>query len=329
MAFTVSDVRELLTLLREHPEWRAEVRREILGDELLTLPDLIRQNGEDIRELWAIVRQNGEDIRELQAIVRQNSEDIRELQAVVRQNSEDIRQNSADIRDLQAIVRQNSEDIRQNSAAIRDLQAIVRQNSEDIRQNSQDMRELQGIVRQNSADIQQHSAEIRDLVEAIRANTAEVAVLTRRVGRMAGTLGSAAGQLAELRWTNAFSGRFGRRLRKARLLTPRDLELFEAADDAGDLTEVEALAVRGLDLIVEGIEGRGPDARPALLAVEVSTTIEENDVERAALRAAVLRRVGYNAYAAVAGGRITPETDAIARGSAVEVFVVVEDTIEL
>jgi len=329
MAFTVSDVRELLTLLREHPEWRAEVRREILGEELLTLPDLIRQNGEDIRELWAIVRQNGEDIRELQAIVRQNSEDIRELQAVVRQNSEDIRQNSADIRDLQAIVRQNSEDIRQNSAAIRDLQAIVRQNSEDIRQNSQDMRELQGIVRQNSADIQQHSAEIRDLVEAIRANTAEVAVLTRRVGRMAGTLGSAAGQLAELRWTNAFSGRFGRRLRKARLLTPRDLELFEAADDAGDLTEVEALAVRGLDLIVEGIEGRGPDARPALLAVEVSTTIEENDVERAALRAAVLRRVGYNAYAAVAGGRITPETDAIARGSAVEVFVVVEDTIEL
>lgn len=329
MAFTVSDVRELLTLLREHPEWRAEVRREILGEELLTLPDLIRQNGEDIRELGAIVRQNGEDIRELQAIVRQNSEDIRELQAVVRQNSEDIRQNSADIRDLQAIVRQNSEDIRQNSAAIRDLQAIVRQNSEDIRQNSQDMRELQGIVRQNSADIQQHSAEIRDLVEAIRANTAEVAVLTRRVGRMAGTLGSAAGQLAELRWTNAFSGRFGRRLRKARLLTPRDLELFEAADDAGDLTEVEALAVRGLDLIVEGIEGRGPDARPALLAVEVSTTIEENDVERAALRAAVLRRVGYNAYAAVAGGRITPETDAIARGSAVEVFVVVEDTIEL
>jgi len=329
MAFTVSDVRELLTLLREHPEWRAEVRREILGEELLTLPDLIRQNGEDIRELWAIVRQNGEDIRELQAIVRQNSEDIRELQAVVRQNSEDIRQNSADIRDLQAIVRQNSEDIRQNSAAIRDLQAIVRQNSEDIRQNSQDMRELQGIVRQNSADIQQHSAEIRDLVDAIRANTAEVAVLARRVGRMAGTLGSAAGQLAEPRWTNAFSGRFGRRLRKARLLTPRDLELFEAADDAGDLTEVEALAVRGLDLIVEGIEGRGPDARPALLAVEVSTTIEENDVERAALRAAVLRRVGYNAYAAVAGGRITPETDAIARGSAVEVFVVVEDTIEL
>ena len=329
MAFTVSDVRELLTLLREHPEWRAEVRREILGEELLTLPDLIRQNGEDIRELWAIVRQNGEDIRELQAIVRQNSEDIRELQAVVRQNSEDIRQNSADIRDLQAIVRQNSEDIRQNSAAIRDLQAIVRQNSEDIRQNSQDMRELQGIVRQNSADIQQHSAEIRDLVDAIRANTAEVAVLARRVGRMAGTLGSAAGQLAELRWTNAFSGRFGRRLRKAWLLTPRDLELFEAADDAGDLTEVEALAVRGLDLIVEGIEGRGPDARPALLAVEVSPTIEENDVERAALRAAVLRRVGYNAYAAVAGGRITPETDAIARGSAVEVFVVVEDTIEL
>ncbi|MBI2764720.1 MAG: hypothetical protein HYX53_02280 [Chloroflexi bacterium] len=132
MAFTVGDVQDLLRLLREHPEWRAEVRREVLGEELLSLPDLVRQNSEDIRELQVIVRQNSVDIRELQAIVRQNSVDIRELQAIVRQNS-------VDIRELQAIVRQNSEDIRE-------LQAIVRQNSEDIRQNSEDIRALQAAV---------------------------------------------------------------------------------------------------------------------------------------------------------------------------------------
>ena len=33
MAFTVNDAADLLRLLREHPEWKAEVRREILGEE--------------------------------------------------------------------------------------------------------------------------------------------------------------------------------------------------------------------------------------------------------------------------------------------------------
>jgi hypothetical protein len=44
-----------LRLLREHPEWRDDVRREVLGDELLMLPDLVRQNSEDIRDLTAAV----------------------------------------------------------------------------------------------------------------------------------------------------------------------------------------------------------------------------------------------------------------------------------
>ena len=50
-------------------------------------------------------------------------------------------------------------------------------------------------------------------------------------------------------------------------------------------------------------------------------TIDANDVERAVQRAGVLRRVGYNAYPAVAGKRIEPTLREIARGSGVDVFV--------
>lgn len=42
MAFAVNDLQDFLSLLREHPEWRADVRKEILGDELLALPDLVK-----------------------------------------------------------------------------------------------------------------------------------------------------------------------------------------------------------------------------------------------------------------------------------------------
>jgi len=42
MAFTVEDFRDLMRLLEERPEWRAELRRAVLTDELLALPELVR-----------------------------------------------------------------------------------------------------------------------------------------------------------------------------------------------------------------------------------------------------------------------------------------------
>jgi hypothetical protein len=42
MAFVVSDVEQFLEVLRAHPEWRSRVRTEIVGEELLSLPELVR-----------------------------------------------------------------------------------------------------------------------------------------------------------------------------------------------------------------------------------------------------------------------------------------------
>ena len=42
MPFTVEEFRDLVRILEERPEWRAELRRLVLSDELLTLPELVR-----------------------------------------------------------------------------------------------------------------------------------------------------------------------------------------------------------------------------------------------------------------------------------------------
>src|SRR6266540_1684141 len=42
MAFTVQDFGDRLRLLEEHPEWRSELRRHVVSDELLELPALVR-----------------------------------------------------------------------------------------------------------------------------------------------------------------------------------------------------------------------------------------------------------------------------------------------
>jgi hypothetical protein len=43
MPFSVEDFHDLVRLLAEHPEWRAELRQLVLSDELLELPALVRQ----------------------------------------------------------------------------------------------------------------------------------------------------------------------------------------------------------------------------------------------------------------------------------------------
>jgi len=39
VSFTVENFRDLIKLLEEHPEWRAELRRLVLSEELLTMPE--------------------------------------------------------------------------------------------------------------------------------------------------------------------------------------------------------------------------------------------------------------------------------------------------
>src|SRR4051794_12483949 len=53
MAFTVDDFQDLIRLLGQHPEWRAELRRHVLSDELLELPALMRQLTERVDALVA------------------------------------------------------------------------------------------------------------------------------------------------------------------------------------------------------------------------------------------------------------------------------------
>lgn len=46
MAFTIQEYLDLVRLLAEHPEWRAELRRLLLSDEVLALPEIVRSLAE-------------------------------------------------------------------------------------------------------------------------------------------------------------------------------------------------------------------------------------------------------------------------------------------
>lgn len=85
MAFTVDDVQDLVRLLDGQPEWRAEVRRRLLSDELLAMPE---QLAEQRRDIQRIEQQLAEQRLDIQRIKQEIAEQRRDIQRIEQQLAE-------------------------------------------------------------------------------------------------------------------------------------------------------------------------------------------------------------------------------------------------
>jgi hypothetical protein len=88
MALTVQDVSDLTRILTRYPEWRAEMRRIVLSDELLSLPEVMRelaaaQARTELRleELAAAQARAEEQVKELAAAQARTEQAVKELAA--------------------------------------------------------------------------------------------------------------------------------------------------------------------------------------------------------------------------------------------------------
>lgn len=71
MPFAADDFRDFIQLVEQHPEWRAELRRHVLSDELLELPSVVRQLADDLVQLTARVDQLTARLEDLAAAIDQ------------------------------------------------------------------------------------------------------------------------------------------------------------------------------------------------------------------------------------------------------------------
>ena len=165
-------------------------------------------------------------------------------------------------------------------------------------------------------------ARVEELAEAQRRTEVAVRDLadTQRVMRndqrvMRSDLDALRGQALETKYRDHASGFFGRLLRRVRVLRPDELDtLLDEAIEAGALDDEAALDLRLADLLVRG--RRPGEDTETYLVVEVSAGIGAGDVERAARRADVLRRIRPT-LAVVAGDWLTPEARELAASAGV------------
>ncbi|BCX03146.1 MAG: hypothetical protein KatS3mg053_1084 [Candidatus Roseilinea sp.] len=86
MAFTINDLQDLTRLLATRPEWLSEVRRLVLTEELLSLPDIVRSLAEAQRR----TEQRVEELAEAQRRTDQRLEELAEAQRRTEQRVEEL-----------------------------------------------------------------------------------------------------------------------------------------------------------------------------------------------------------------------------------------------
>ena len=81
MAFNVEEFQDLIRLLQERPEWRADLRRLVLTDELLALPELVRELVQAQQRTEGRVGRLEETQQRTEARVGQLAESVESLRA--------------------------------------------------------------------------------------------------------------------------------------------------------------------------------------------------------------------------------------------------------
>lgn len=129
--------------------------------------------------------------------------------------------------------------------------------------------------------------------------------LTEVVKRLSDDVGTLKGKGLETHYRLHGSPFFGSLLRRPHVLSSEELsDILDPGMDQGSLSSDEALEIRRADLVVRGTLRE--DRKLVYLAVEVSWTVDLEDVERAARRGAYLAKIGLSVLPVVAGETIRP-----------------------
>ncbi|MBE3599225.1 MAG: hypothetical protein IMX02_10710 [Limnochordaceae bacterium] len=308
MAFTVQDFHDLVRLLGEHPDWRAELRRLVLTEDLLRLPRLVEELGEQTRLLAEAQRRTEARLEALTARVdalaeaqRRTEARLEALTARVDALAEAQRRTEARLEALTARVDALAEAQRRTEARLEALTARV-----DALAEAQ---------RRTEARLEALTARVDALAEAQRQTEqrlAEFAQSTdRRFRDVMDDLGALKGRDLERVYRERAAGYFGRILKGLRVLADHEVDqLLEAAVARDAITWEERDDVLRADLVARGrLRATGQEA---YLVVEVSWGVGPEDVERAHRRAGRLQKVTGLALAAVAGVSVLPEARQLA-----------------
>ena len=298
MAFTVSEFRDLIQLLEQHPTWREELLRWVLTEELLALPQMVRELADLQRQTEARV---GQLAGHMDALA-QHVDALAQYVDALTQHVDALTQHvDALAQHVDALARQTA----QLTTHV-DEQA---QRFDHLLIHISDLSQRMGDISQRMDEQTQRFDRLLIHISDLSQRMEQLAETQLRMGS---DLEQLKGHNLEQRYRERAPAYFSRILRRIHALSNDELiALLDAAVTQGQLSEDEADEILQADIVVRGRHRE--DGTEVYLVVEVSWGVGLHDVQRAAERAALLTRLGIPTLPVVAGFWVTPEAQEPAR----------------
>ena len=316
--------------LNENPEARQLLLSALLTDEFLTLPakvDKLMELPAKVDELMTLPPKVDE-LMKLPAKV----DELMELPAKVDKlmelpgRVESLETDVSDLKAGQADLKAGQAEMRAEQAEIRIEQAEMRTEQAEMRAEQAEMSARQTRMEGDIAELKTGQSEMRarqtrmegDITD-LKADQAlmkeDIADLKAGQSRMQGQIGNLMGDVYERRAINNVAHTVRRTLgmRGVKILKGNSADAGELSDKVADaeargvITTEQGDSLFWADAVISGT--RGAERSPLHAVVEISVTIGESDVVRAAERAAVLSAVMGEPAAGVVVGESVSEPD--------------------
>jgi archaellum component FlaC len=165
--------------------------------------------------------------------------------------------------------------------------AILKQDVEILKQDVAVLKQDVAVLKQDVAILKQDVAILKLDVAVLKQ---DVAVLKQDVSYLKGEFGRFKGKEFERTIRERYYAYFGRILRKSKLIPFEEIiPLLETAEEEKIITEDQKVSALQLDLLIKGEIKKVK--KEVYLAIEVSYSLQEDDIERAIERAGILAYV--------------------------------------
>ncbi len=350
MAFTREDYDDLIKMVLESPELSERMRFALFGQAFSTLPADIQAIRITLSEVVAAQRESAAQIKILAEAQTRTDERLAKLSEEVRALTEAQKRTDAKVAELaeaqartDAKIAELVEAQARTDAKIAELveaqkrtDAKIAELVEAQKRTDAKIAELVEAQKRTDAKIaelveaqKRTDAKIAELVEAqkhleeqVAKLTEEIRVIVRRLDaltdshyKLESRVSRLTGMVLEINYERKAQARFGRLLRKARVVEWNVLE-----DLLTSLSPEEIEELSEIDLVVQGIWKQNPQYQ-VFLAIEVSGKVEAWDVKRALERTKLMRKAGLLTLPVVAGEEITHEAKAHAKEQGVIVIL--------
>ena len=306
MTTAMTDIADLVKILREQPEWAETLRAVLLTKELLELPEKLAQLTARFEEFVALQTETNQRVAEQLARLTEQVAQLTEQQARL---TEQVAQLTARLEEFITEQRETNRVVAERLARLEADTAELKATTGRLETDMSELKATTGRLETDVAELKADTAELKADTAELKSDVSGVKATT---GRQAGSLGRLEGADLERKIQANIAAMLGDRpeFRHPRVLksivVPAGSELFDILYPALDAGRIDRRQFRSLlraDII---LSVRDANARFSYVVIEISRTVHDDDLTRARERADILAIASAAPAVALAIGQVIP-----------------------